>query len=182
MCFVLCVQIKVYSVSGGVRDKHFVEFINSNFFRVKGNDDENYQVILSIFKVLLPYPITSVLLFVALSAHYIHPVIYTFVKSQGKRKDSQNMEDHQNNTLKITLLLSLLLTNVLITAVLIIIHALSGWKYIEYGNEILYNQPLSDTNSDDQAIPVIHTFISLIMVIFSLVWAMFAVSNYRKME
>ena len=185
-------QIKVYSVPDGVRNQHFVDFINPNYFRVKGNDDENYKIILTIFKVLIPYPVTSMVLLIALTVHYIYPLMYKIVFSyataqnpnsqdsqpdsrQGSPSDSSGgatsdggskVEDQQ---IKFLTLLSLLLTNVTMTMALICIYVASIAKHIEYGNEVLYNQPFGDSNSDDQAIPIIHAVISLLTMLVSLI-------------
>ena len=69
-----------------------MDFINSNFFRVKGHDDENYNIILTIFLILVPYPITSAMLLIALTDHYIHPLIYHIIvcyATQGIQRKSR---------------------------------------------------------------------------------------------
>ena len=185
-----------------------MDFINSNFFRVKGHDDENYNIILTIFLILVPYPITSAMLLIALTDHYIHPIIYHIIvcyATQGKSRtlpspysllnsikitdgnremaDGGTIDesDAENQQIKHLNLRSLLFTNWTITIALFIIHVISNVKYIRYGNEVLHDQPVGNLNISHQAIPIIHTVISLLTMIISLLFVIVRYAySYRK--
>ncbi|XP_065899267.1 uncharacterized protein [Dysidea avara] len=70
---------------------------------------------------------------------------------------------------KNTIIASALATNVTITIALFIFHIISDVTYIQYGNEVLYNRDVDDSdyssNSDDQALPIYHTVFSLLTMI-----------------
>jgi len=78
-------------------------------------------------------------------------------------------EQHVKNAL----LFSTLATNVTITIALFIFHIISDVRYIQYGNEVLYNHDLDDSeyssSSDDQALPIFHAVFSLLTMTFGII-------------
>ena len=78
-----------------VRNNHFIDFINPNFFCIKGNNDESYKMILIIFKILIFYTITSIPLLIVLSIHYIHLKICIYAESQGAQKQYSSSSKKQ---------------------------------------------------------------------------------------
>jgi len=62
--------VKVYSIEDGIKSTHFVDYINPNYYRAKGNDDDNYKVLLTIIKITIPFPIALAVLFFV-SGHHV---------------------------------------------------------------------------------------------------------------
>ncbi|XP_065905085.1 uncharacterized protein [Dysidea avara] len=144
--------IKVYSVSDGVRDQHFVDFINPNFFCAK---------------------VASVMLFIALTVHCVYPKLCSYTETALKQKPKSlksngKVDDYVECQQVINMhLASLFLTNMTMTVILFGIHITSNVEYILYGNEVFYGS--HDSNSDDHAIPIWHTVISLFTMTISLI-------------
>lgn len=171
--------------------EQFVELANPNFFHAKGNSDDNYKIILSIFKITIPFPLTSVLLFSVVTIYFIQPKIYEYAKTASKKTfkvlatneavDDSKSEDlyvhMEGQHVKNSHLLSVFATSVTITIALFVCHIISGVTYIQYGNEVLYNRDLDhsdySSNSDDQALPIFHMAFSLFTITIALLMIIF---------
>jgi len=161
--------------------EQFVELASPNFFQARNNNDKHYKTILSIFKFTIPFPLTSIFLFSVISIYFIQPKVYEYAKTA--RKNTFKVGNTRDNTddksedvyihlegeqVKNSHVFSILATNITLTAMLMAFHIVSGIKYIQYGNEVLYNRDLSrsgySSNSDDQALPIFHFVFSLFII------------------
>lgn len=122
---------------------------------------------------------------------YIYPKLVVLINKQLEKEKSMK-GDGKHSGLKVTSMKALALICLLLFSAFVVFHILSAVEYIQYGNEVLYNQDFNDgsTYDDHQTIPIFHAVFSLIptaivlfygMFVFS-IWIFLRIESSRKLE
>ena len=130
-----------------------LQFISNHYFQIKDKDDEMYNAVKEIMRILPVLSLSMMILIGCLTIKHVYPVILYYVeqypkvnKEKLKQSVSSVNTNHQmlklvqlNNKQKKYYLLSLFFTSCVVTALLVTLHVVSITKFVAYGNEVLHD-------------------------------------------
>ena len=153
-------QSKVYAARGFYDQS--LQFISKYYFPTKTVDDYHYRTVRNIMDLLTYLLMLLILVVAPIAARRVHKNIYKFVNWLSNYPVTIILSNKQSGITpqaKIAQIGSMFSISIVLTLALLVVHAFSVKRYIEYGDEVLYC-----CKTGDNYIPMKHALYSFIAI------------------